>query len=123
MRLAQTQSNIFNRLYENRETSDAIVESGLGSRTPETVTASILTWFLGILALIAVVLIIYGGFMWMTSAGNEEKVDKAKKLLIAATIGLGIILGAAGITNYVLANLVTATGGSGAQSEIDPTEL
>lgn len=55
--------------------------------------------FLGILVL---VLILFAGFQWMTSAGNEEKIGKAKKLLINALIGLVIILVSWTIARYVL---------------------
>jgi hypothetical protein len=39
--------------------------------------------------------------MWMTSGGNEERVKKAKQILIAAIIGLVIILSAYAITNFI----------------------
>jgi len=34
---------------------------------------------------------IYGGFNWMTAAGNAEKVEKGKQILVWATIGLIVI--------------------------------
>ena len=40
---------------------------------------------------IALVIIVYAGFLWMTSAGNEEKVGEAKKIITAGIIGLIII--------------------------------
>jgi hypothetical protein len=47
------------------------------------------------------VLIIYGGFLWMTAAGNETNVTKAKELITSAIIGLIIVLGAYAITSYI----------------------
>jgi len=49
--------------------------------------ANIINLVLGFLGLIAVVIILIGGFKWMTAGGNEEKVGEAKKLLIAGLIG------------------------------------
>ena len=49
-------------------------------------------WTLGFLSIVAVILVIYGGFTWMTAGGNEEKVTTAKKILTSAIIGLVIIL-------------------------------
>lgn len=80
----------------------------LGTSSPEDMVISIINWVLGLLALIAVVLIIIGGFMWMTAGGNEEKVGKAKKILISAVIGLVIILAAWGLSVYAI-NILSDT--------------
>jgi hypothetical protein len=37
-------------------------------------------------------MIIIGGFQWLTSAGNEEKVEKAKKTISSAVIGIIIVI-------------------------------
>ena len=55
-------------------------------------------------------MILIGGFQWMTAGGNEERVEKAKKLLIAAIIGLLIILAAWGISSYAVNVLGIVTG-------------
>jgi len=59
---------------------------------PESIATKVIQWILGILGLVAVVMIILGGFIWMTAAGNEEKVRKAKAILTSAIIGLVIVL-------------------------------
>ena len=61
------------------------------------------------LGTIAVVLIVYAGFLWMTAGGNEEQIKKARGLLINAVIGLIITLAAYGIAHYVVKELVGAT--------------
>ena len=83
---------------------------GLGSENPENVVIDIVNWVLGLLALIAVILVLIGGFMWMTAGGNEDKIGRAKKLLVAAVTGLVIILAAWGISIYAIDILGTATG-------------
>ena len=70
----------------------------------------IITISLGFLATIAVVLIIYAGFKWMTAAGNESNVEDAKKILTQATIGLVVILSAYGLTSFILSSIIKATG-------------
>ncbi|MCF7906395.1 hypothetical protein K9L04_00490, partial [Patescibacteria group bacterium] len=52
--------------------------------------------------------IVYGGILWMTSGGEEEKVKKAKKLMISGIIGMIIIVSAYAITSYLLNNLLGA---------------
>lgn len=62
-------------------------------------------YILAFLGVVAVVVIIIGGFMWMTAAGNEEKVGKAKKVIIQGLIGLVIVLLAYAISAFVIARL------------------
>lgn len=85
----------------------------LGNTSPESLAISVINWVLGILALIAVVLILVGGFRWMTAGGNEEKIESAKKTLYASLIGLVIILAGWGISVYVINNLLDFTNAGG----------
>ena len=73
------------------------------------IVGAIISIFLSFLGIIFLILIIYGGFIWMTSGGNEAKVLKAKKILTQAVIGLIIILASYAITNFVLHALVEVT--------------
>lgn len=57
---------------------------------------------LGFLGLVAVVIILIGGFQWMTAGGGEEKIKKAKGTLSAGIIGLVIIMAAWGIAQFVI---------------------
>lgn len=82
---------------------------GLGSGDIRLTIARIINVALGLLGIVAVVIILLGGFTWMTAAGNEEKVDKARKLIVAGIIGLAIILSAYAIARFVINSLVTAT--------------
>ena len=66
-------------------------------------------WILGFLGLVAVILIIYGGFTWMTSAGNEEKVKKAKEIIKASVIGLVIVMAAWMIVTFVIEGVRSTT--------------
>ncbi len=62
---------------------------------------------LGLLGVIFLVLTLYAGFLWMTAAGNDEQVGKAKNILTTAIIGLIIIVAAYAITNFVLTAVLT----------------
>ncbi len=88
---------------------DYVNDIGLGDASPEDIAVSVINWILGILALIAVVMILIGGLRWMTAGGNEEKVEGAKKLLVAALIGLVIILASWGLAVYAFNNLLDFT--------------
>ncbi|MFH1534374.1 MAG: hypothetical protein ABIF80_00130, partial [Patescibacteria group bacterium] len=67
-------------------------------------------WILGLLGLIAVIMILIGGFKWMTAGGNEEKIESAKKLLTSAIIGLVIVLLAWAIVIFALGVLQNTSG-------------
>lgn len=54
--------------------------------------------FVGVLFL---VLMVYGGVLWMTARGNEQQIEKAKDLIIASIIGLIIVMGAYAVTNFI----------------------
>jgi hypothetical protein len=56
------------------------------------IVISVVQWMLGLLGLIAVILLIYAGFLWMTAAGDKVKIDRAKNVIRNALIGLVIIL-------------------------------
>ena len=94
--------------------------TNLGTRELTDTIAMLINVFLGLLGTIAVVLIIYGGWMWMTSQGNAEKVQKAKMILTSAIIGLVIILASYAIARFVLQNIYDATGGEGGVVEPPP---
>lgn len=83
--------------------------NALSNSDPRAVVGKIISAALGFLGVIAVGIILLGGFKWMTAGGNEEKTGEAKKLLGAGVIGLIIILMSWGIANYVLSTLATAT--------------
>lgn len=83
----------------------------LGTQDLRITIAKVIRAALGLLGIIAVSIVLYGGFLYMTSAGNEEKIDKAKKTLINGFIGLLIILSAFAITQFILMALTGGMGG------------
>ncbi|MCL5794897.1 MAG: pilin [Patescibacteria group bacterium] len=89
---------------------DVYGNSDVNSGTLSETVAKIIKIVLGFLGVIFIVLIIYAGFLWMTSAGNEEKIKTAKKIITAAIIGTAIILCAYAVTVFVIDNLISATG-------------
>jgi hypothetical protein len=84
--------------------------TNLGTNVPVVQTvANIINILLGFLGVIAVVLILIGGFKWMTSQGNEEKIGEAKKLLGAGVVGLVIIFVAYALAYFIVSQLANAT--------------
>jgi phage shock protein PspC (stress-responsive transcriptional regulator) len=73
--------------------------------------ARIIRVILEFLGIIALVIILYAGFKWMTAGGDESKIEEAKKQLINGIIGLIIILAAFTIATFVFYQLQYATTG------------
>lgn len=86
---------------------------GLSSGDPRIIAARIIQLFLSFLGLIALIVILYGGFTWMTSQGDEEKIDKAKRILTNAVIGLIIIIMSVSISQFLIRKFLTAAQGGG----------
>ncbi len=87
--------------------------TGLGAEDIRLTIAKIVRASLGLLGIIAVALIVYGGYLYMTAAGDDEKIRQAKALLINVGVGLAIILSALAIVQFVISRLTAATLGLG----------
>lgn len=56
---------------------------------------------LTLVGLIFLILMIYGGYLWMTARGAEEQIGKAQKIIFGSVIGLVVIVAAYAITAFV----------------------
>mgnify|MGYP001577699783 CR=1 FL=1 len=100
------------QLFGGAASGDAFATSaGLGNANLTATIASIINTALSFLGIVAVVIILLGGFKWMTAGGNDDKVKEAKKLIFSGIIGLVIILSAYAIARFVIDELVGVTSG------------
>lgn len=87
-------------------TRKAGLGAGYDTASPKTglaeIAGSIVATFLSIVGVLFISYIVYGGFLWMTAAGNEEKVTKAKDIIRNGIIGLIVIFSAAAIYYFVI---------------------
>lgn len=87
---------------------------GAGTSTQDgfvNVIKGAINWVLGILALIALIILLWGGFQMVTAAGNEDQYSKWFTILKQAAIGL-IMIGVAWFIISIifwLVNLTTST--------------
>ncbi len=84
----------------------------IGNNTADlkTMIANIVKFILALLGMVMMIIVIYAGVLWMTSGGNSEKVDKAKKLLVSAIVGLALIFAAYAIADFAVTNIANITG-------------
>lgn len=78
------------------------------------IVATLIQVALGFLAVIFLILMIVAGFGWMTAAGDEAKVKKARGTIVTAIIGLVIVLAAYSLT-YFLFHILPFSVGAGPQ--------
>lgn len=116
MALAQQEnSDIFGiRGIEGDAEGEGIV---LGRASLQETVAKLINVALSMLGMIAVVIVLIGGFKWMTAGGNEEKVVEARKLIFAGIVGMAIILSAWAIARFVLVQLSSATAVQGIEND------
>lgn len=73
-----------------------------------TITGTVILTVLGLLGVVFVILLTYGGFLWLSSAGEEDKVKKSQGLITNAIIGVLIVIAAYAIAHFVLQKLAGA---------------
>jgi hypothetical protein len=62
---------------------------------------NITSWIVTISTGLAILMYTIGGFLWMSDAGSAERSKMAKSIIVSTTIGLVIILLAAGLTSII----------------------
>lgn len=85
---------------------------GLRSDSPAQFISSLVNWILGILGVVLVALIFYGGVLYMTAAGNEDRVKTGKRVLTFAIVGLVITMSAFIIATFVVRALTNSSAGT-----------
>jgi len=62
---------------------------------------------------------IYGGIMFLVSAGSSEKVQQAKQIIIGAVIGLVIVFASYTIIQFVFTALEIPNAGNGGWATVN----
>ena len=81
----------------------------LGRSRIQVVVANIINVALGLLGIIALGIVVYGGWLYMTSRGNEEQMARARKVITNGVIGLAVILASFTIVRFILGAISSST--------------
>ncbi|MBQ3445238.1 hypothetical protein IJG29_00685 [Candidatus Saccharibacteria bacterium] len=95
--------------------------SGCDGGSDQEISDSIVTIInaiIAILGLVAVIVIVYGGIQYMTSAGDSSKLKRAKDTILYAVIGLIISVLAFAITNFTI-SIIKSSGSSSSNDSTD----
>lgn len=90
--------------------AQVVLTNPLGTTDVRLIAANLIQGALGLSGTIALIMFIYGGIVWMTSAGNTEAITKGKKTLVWAILGIIIIMSAFVIVRTVFEAILTPTG-------------
>ncbi len=103
--VASAQLNLGNQTLNNVSGN---VGYNTGQQLPETI-GNIIKVIIGLIGLIALVIFIAGGFLWMTAGGDEDQIKKAKSLMKNAVIGIAIVVLAYAATSFIIGRLITVS--------------
>lgn len=85
---------------------------GTANADPRIIVGNVIKALLGIVGSIALAVFIFGGFTWVTSAGNEQRVQKGKDMIMWAAFGLVVIFVSYALVTFVI-GAITGGGGNG----------
>ena len=82
---------------------------GDGVDDPRAIVGNVIKALFGIVGSLALAIFIFGGFTWVTSAGNEEKIKKGKDMIMWAAFGLIVVFASYALVTFVLSALTGAS--------------
>jgi hypothetical protein len=68
-----------------------------------------ISFFIGFSAVVAVALMVFSGYTFITAAGDPDKIEKAQKGITAAIVGMLVVFIASALVSFVI-KLITNTG-------------
>ena len=83
--------------------------SDLPDTDAREVVINLINTLLGVLGIVFLLLVLYGGFLWMTAGGNDDRASQGRKIIGNGIVGLIIIFLAFAITTFVFTVLSDAT--------------
>lgn len=83
--------------YDAQQTDETSFAENIGQ---------VVQFAMSFLAVIFTVLMVYGGFLWMTARGDSDQVDRAQKIITQAVVGLIIAAASYSISAYVVSSVL-----------------
>lgn len=71
-----------------------------------TFIVDLINWFIGLAAVLTVVMIIFAGFQYILSFGDDNKIAKATSTLVFAIVGMVLVFLAPTVIQFVLDNFL-----------------
>lgn len=78
----------------------------------QKLAGQVIGYALSMVGVLFFILVVYGGVLWMTARGDEDQVKRGRNTIIAAAVGMIIVLASYALTNFVLGALQQNEGGN-----------
>jgi hypothetical protein len=95
-----------NLLNAGKNLDAAAKKAGTTEGDVSSIVGIVINAMLTLVGLFFLILMVYAGYLWMTARGEADQVEKAKKIIVGALIGLVIVLSAYAITVFVTGGFV-----------------
>ncbi len=89
------------------QTNPTVLVNPLGTNTSSfnILIGKVITAVMGVVGSLALLMFIYGGLIWMTSSGNQDKVKKGRDIILWSAIGLIVIFMSYALTRFILGTI------------------
>jgi hypothetical protein len=74
----------------------------LGTTDLKVVIAKVISAVLGIVGSLALLMFFLGGILWLTAAGNDDRIKLSKAIIVWSTLGLAVIFSAYAIAKLIM---------------------
>ncbi len=81
------------------------LDNPIGSDDIPLIIGRVISAVLGIVGSLSLLMFVYGGFTWMTAAGNEQNITKGKNIVIWATVGIFIVFFSYALIKFLFSSL------------------
>jgi type IV secretory pathway VirB2 component (pilin) len=98
-------TRVFAQTNEISNAVDKVKPADVQNTSLESYIQTIINVLLGLIGVVAVIMLIYGGFRYVLSAGNEKATSAAKDTILFAIIGIVVAVLAFAIVNFVIGSL------------------
>jgi type IV secretory pathway VirB2 component (pilin) len=95
-------TRVFAQTNEISNAVDKVKPADVQNTSLESYIQTIINVLLGLIGVVAVIMLIYGGFRYVLSAGNEKATSAAKDTILFAIIGIVVAVLAFAIVNFVI---------------------
>lgn len=96
-------------VFAGSEDDTEELNNPLNTSDPQIIIGNIINAVFGIVGSVALLMFVYGGFMWMLAAGNSDRVEKGKNIIVWATLGLVVIFTSYAIVNFIFSDILKVT--------------
>ena len=99
---ARGQLSVCEKIGGTVKGKECIINNPLGNVTAQQAIGIVIKGLLGIIGVVALIFFVYGGFLWLSAAGDDKKYKAGWDIMTWTTLGLVLIFGSTAIVSFIL---------------------